>query len=93
MTTNVGSAQSETTVIHFQNHIEFQRKNKKNFNQQQKNICSTVKNIWKGLGMPYIPGEQSIAAVNVDRVRREGRSALGKVAHDGGQFEGYNRRF
>ena len=43
--------------------------------------------------MPYIPGEQSIAAVNVDRVQREGRLALGKVAHDGGQFEGYNRRF
>ncbi len=35
------------------------------------NIRSTAKDILKGLGMPYIPGEQSIAAVNVDRVRRE----------------------
>ncbi len=42
------------------------------------NICSTAKDILKGVGMPYIPGEQSIGKVNMDRVQRETRWLLEK---------------
>ena len=35
--------------------------------------------------MAYVPGERSIAAVNIDRVRRERRLALGSIIHKGGQ--------
>ena len=35
--------------------------------------------------MPYVPGEKSIAAINIDRVRRERRLALGSIVNSGGQ--------
>ena len=34
----------------------------------RKNINSTAKDLAKELGMPYVPGEKSIAAINIDRV-------------------------
>ena len=51
----------------------------------RKNIRSTAKDLAKGLGMPYVPGEKSIAAINIDRVRRERRLALGSIVNSGGQ--------
>ena len=51
----------------------------------RKSIRSTAKDLAKGLGMPYVPGEKSIAAINIDRVRRERRLALGSIVNSGGQ--------
>lgn len=48
-------------------------------------IRSTAKDLAKGLGMPYVPGEKRIAAVNIDRVRRERRLALGSMLNSRGQ--------
>ena len=43
----------------------------------QANLSCTAKQLTKGQGMAYIPGEKSLAAVDIDRVRRERRLALG----------------
>ena len=40
---------------------------------------STAKDLSKGLGMDYVPGEKRIAAVNIDIIRREWRLAMGSV--------------
>lgn len=48
------------------------------------NNRSTAKDLAKGLGMGYVPGEKSIAAVNIDRIRRERRLAIGSI-YRGGQ--------
>ena len=51
----------------------------------RKNIRSTAKDLAKGLGMTFVPCEKSIAAINIDRVRRERRLALGSIVNSGGK--------
>lgn len=43
------------------------------------NLRCTAKYIYKGLGMNYVPCEKSLAASNIDRVRRERRLVLGSI--------------
>ncbi|CAB4021719.1 ATP-dependent DNA helicase [Paramuricea clavata] len=49
------------------------------------NIRSTAKDLAKGLGIGYVPSEKSIAAVNIDRIRRERRLGIGSILHQGGK--------